>query len=115
MKRLPQNPPEILCYEDFRILLAKWLLANSRSVPRNASARQDFIDGYRPPEFDWRLSQHYAGADGRLYMHFRSELHLLSCQTRDGRAPRSLTVWQIRSRAEDEGEEEQMVGFGVTI
>jgi len=110
---MPQNPVKILSAKEFHIRLAGWMLENARCVPRNEILRQDYIDSYIPPEFDWGLSQSYIGADGKIYMHFRARLCLLSCQTRDGKAPRALTVWQIRSRAAAQGSRESVLGFGI--
>jgi hypothetical protein len=109
-----QNPLEILSAEEFRIGLARWMLANARTAPRVSSPLgQDYVAAYRIPELDWALTQSYAGADGRLYIHFCAELRLLSCQTRDGKTPQTLTVWQIRAREVNEGAEETVVGYGI--
>jgi hypothetical protein len=109
---MPKNPPDMLSAEEFRVSLARWMLANARTAPPPRSERgQDFVDSYRTPELDWNLTQSYIGADGRAYVHFRAELRLLSCRTRDGKAPRVLTLWQIRARDAAAGSQEDVIGF----
>ncbi|MDR1805805.1 MAG: hypothetical protein LBQ80_03420 [Clostridium sp.] len=105
------NPLEIMGAEEFRRRLAQWVLENSRTA--QAADREDFLEAYRVPPPEWELCQSYVGQGGRVFMHFRAVLRLLSCQTRDGKAPRELVLWQIRAREPREGAPEEIIGYGI--
>jgi hypothetical protein len=104
---------QLLDAESFRRQCALWVLRHARAVPRDGGPREeDFVDSWRLPALDWELTQDYVGADGRIYLHFRAQLRLLSCQTRPGQPPVTLPVWQIRAKTLDAPEEE-IVGYGL--
>ncbi|MCL2023855.1 MAG: hypothetical protein FWG82_05730 [Oscillospiraceae bacterium] len=102
----------LLTEEEFRRKLAVWMVKNARTAPPEGSVwAEEYIRSYPLPRLEWDLSQHYVAVDGRLHLHFRAELQLLSCQTKDGKAPRSLAVWQVRARM---GAEEELLGYFVS-
>ena len=87
---------EILSEEEFKRRFALWKLDNdiSATIPTGYN-REDYVDMFRLPEFDYAHTQSMADENGDLLTLLKSSVHLSDWQTRNHREERNFEFYLV--------------------
>ena len=98
---------DILSEAEFKRQLVNWLLENDRGAFLGGSmTREEDIETYRLPDFDYVLMQSFADENGDLITLLRSEIRLSDWETKNGREPRKFEFYRVLKTMTDSPEVE---------
>lgn len=98
---------DILSEAEFKRRLADWLLENDRGVFLSGSmTREEYIEAYRLPDFDYVHTQSFADENGDLITLLHSEIKLRDWETKNGREPRRFEFYLVLKTMADSPEVE---------
>ena len=98
---------DILSEAEFKRRLVNWLLENDRGAFLGGSmTREEYIETYRLPDFDYVHTQSVADENGELITLLRSEIRLSDWETKNGREPRKFEFYRVLKTMTDSPEVE---------
>jgi len=87
---------ETVSYEHLRQSLAQWTLRNKRGAPLpDDTGVEEYIQGFKIPETDFKFTQSYIDQDGEIMVLFKTTIHLSAWQTRTGKEAAEFSYYKV--------------------